>query len=62
MNKHGFRGVRKRNDGRAAPYYARIRVNGECLYTKSHETAEGAGRDYEKYAAARAALGEGVDA
>lgn len=56
MNKHGFTGVRKRGDGRAKPYYARFRFNGECLYTKSHETPDKAAQDYEKYVAARAAL------
>lgn len=56
MNKHGFKGVRKRTDGRAKPYYARLRLNGVCLYTKSHETPDKAAKEYERYAAARAAL------
>jgi hypothetical protein len=56
MNKHGFKGVRKRTDGRAKPYYARFRLNGRCLYTKSHETAEKAANEYVKYTMARAAI------
>lgn len=56
MNKHGFAGVRKRTDGRAKPYYARLRLNGEYLYTRSHETADKAAEEYAKYAAARSAL------
>lgn len=56
MNKHGHTGVRKRTDGRAKPYYARLRFNGGAIYTKSHETPEAAGKEYERYATARAAL------
>lgn len=52
MNKHGFRGVRKRTDGRAKPYYARVTVRGGFVYTPSHETPEAAALEFERYAAA----------
>jgi hypothetical protein len=56
MNKHGFTGVRKRNDGRRKPYYVRVTIEGGYMYSKSYETAEEAALEFDKYAAARAAL------
>jgi hypothetical protein len=49
MNKHGFAGVRKRIDGRSKPFYARFKLKGKDLYTKSHETAYEAAKEYQKY-------------
>ncbi len=58
MNKHGYTGVRKRTDGRAKPYYARVTFAGQYLYTKSHETAAAAAEEFRKYANKGASHGE----
>lgn len=49
MNKHGFIGIRKRTDGRAKPYYARLTVKGEYVYLNSHETPDEAAKEFQKY-------------
>lgn len=49
MNKHGFKGVRKRTDGRARPFYARVTVKGGYVYLPSQETAEEAAKDFEAF-------------
>ncbi len=49
LNRHGFVGVRKRTDGRARPYYARLTLpGGRYLYSKDFETAEQAGAEFER--------------
>jgi len=47
MNKHGRPGVRMALDGRARPYYARVRFQGQEINTQYYATADQAGLAYE---------------
>ncbi len=57
-NKHGYRGVRMRRDGRNKPFYARIRLSDRRLLNSTHyATAVEAAAAFERMLKVRPMIG-----